>query len=493
MRPGKIVLLVLGALLALIGLPCLAAGGTLLWVHATQRDAAGFYTTPVEQLRTTTYALTSEADFGAQTSQHDWVPVSWVGTVRLRTAASPGQSVFVGIAPTTSVDRYLSGVAHTHVTSLSYGPFTTEEQPIGGTRAPPPPSTGRFWVASVSGPGSRTLVWPVQPGKWSAVVMNADASRGVAVGVDVGVETGILLPVGIGIGVVGLLALAGCALCLFFGIRRTRAQEVEAAPSGSPHPVPELAGAGSAATPPQADRAAPYPVQLDGHLDPGVSRWLWLFKWLLVIPHVLVLALLWIAVAVLTVVAGFAILFTGRYPRSIFEFNVGVVRWTWRVSFYAINAFGTDRYPPFSLDHDPAYPADLSVDYPDHLSRGLVLVKWWLLALPQYFVVAIFAGGWGFGQQGAWRIAGTGGGLIALLALIAVVILAFGGTYPESIFDFVMGLNRWCFRVLAYVLLMRDEYPPFRLDTGGTDPGTGRSGPPLAPGGIAGLRRAAMP
>lgn len=110
------------------------------------------------------------------------------------------------------------------------------------------------------------------------------------------------------------------------------------------------------------------------------------------------------------------------------------------------------------------------MDYPQRLSRGLVLIKWWLLALPQYLIVAIFAGGWEFGRNEAWRATG-GIGLIGLLALIAVVMLAFSGRYPQRIFGLVMGLNRWCYRVLAYAALMRDEYPPFRLDAGGTDPG----------------------
>ena len=207
-------------------------------------------------------------------------------------------------------------------------------------------------------------------------------------------------------------------------------------------------------------------MRLDGHLDPTTSRWLWLVKWVLVVPHVVVLAVLWLAVFVLTVVAGFAILFTGRYPRPIFDFNAGVMRWTWRVSFYAIGAFATDRYPPFSLAPDPTYPADLTIDYPDHLSRGLVLVKWWLLALPQYVIVAFFAGGWGFGLHGSSRSA-AGVGLIGVLALVAAVVLALRGRYPESIFDFVMGMNRWCYRVLGYAALMRDGIHPSGLTTAG--------------------------
>jgi hypothetical protein len=207
-----------------------------------------------------------------------------------------------------------------------------------------------------------------------------------------------------------------------------------------------------------------YPVRVDGALDRHLSRWLWLVKWFLAIPHYVVLAFLWLAFAVLSVVAFFAILFTGRYPRAIFDFNVGVLRWTWRVQYYSYGALATDRYPPFSLRDDPAYPARLQVEYPQRLSRGLVLVKWWLLAIPHYVVVGLFVGG----TYVAWH----GGGLIDILVLIAAVIVAVTGSYPEPVFDFVLGMNRWVLRVAAYAALMTDRYPPFRLDMGGTDPGS---------------------
>jgi hypothetical protein len=200
-----------------------------------------------------------------------------------------------------------------------------------------------------------------------------------------------------------------------------------------------------------------YPIDIKGDLSAPPARGWWLIKWLLAIPHYIILCFLMIAFVVVSVIAFFAILFTEKYPKGLFEFNTGVLRWGWRVSFYSYGALATDKYPPFSLKADPNYPADIKIPYPKKLSRGLVLVKWWLLAIPHYIIVGVFSGGWSFGMPRG------GNSLISILAIFAGVYLLFTGKYYKDIFKLIMGLNRWVFRVGAYASLMTDEYPPFRL------------------------------
>jgi hypothetical protein len=203
-----------------------------------------------------------------------------------------------------------------------------------------------------------------------------------------------------------------------------------------------------------------YPVNIRAELSKPPSRALWLVKWLLLVPHFIVLAFLWAAYVVVAFIAFWAILFTARFPKKLFTFNVGVLRWTWRVGFYWPWILGTDVYPPFSLKPSEEFPADLEIDYPERLSRGLPFVKW-LLAVPHYMVLSPLMG-WGMWQASEGRNAPFIG-LIFALAIIIAVVLLFTKKYNEDIFRINTGIVRWYLRVMAYIGLMTDKYPPFVL------------------------------
>ena len=230
---------------------------------------------------------------------------------------------------------------------------------------------------------------------------------------------------------------------------------------------------------PTATATRSYPVRLTATLDAPLSRGLWLIKWLLLIPHYIALAVLSVGYLAVSIVAFVAILATGHYPRWAFDYTTGVLRWSWRVQYYGYNALATDRYPPFTLAEVPGYPARLEIDYPEHCSRGKALVQWWLLPIPHFIIVGILLGSRTFSDANdvasAAGVADTSGsspvpGLIGLLACVAAIVLLFTASYPRSLWALVVGLNRWVFRVTAYVSLMTDRYPPFRLDQGGEEP-----------------------
>lgn len=205
------------------------------------------------------------------------------------------------------------------------------------------------------------------------------------------------------------------------------------------------------------------PIRIDATLDPRLSRWLWLVKMFLAIPHFVILAGLAAAFIVTTLIAGLAILVKGSYPRALFDFNVGVLRWNWRVGFYVYAALGTDKYPPFSLARRADYPASFEVDYDPKPSRPLVLGKW-LLAAPHLVMVAVLMGDW-FSLQHPSQAATGAFSILNILVVTAGILLLITSRYPRPLFELLLGLSRWVYRVLAYVAFLRDEYPPFRLDT----------------------------
>jgi hypothetical protein len=488
-------MLVLGTLAALAGLGLLTGAGAVGWANFQQRDN-GYFTTPTERYDVDSHAITS-AGMNVMVDKElpSGLPADSAARILLRGTSASGKDLFIGIGPQADVAKYLTDVRHSELTAVDFTPFRATYLEMPGTKVPGKPADQTFWSASAQGPGTQQIEWDLRPGTWSIVVMNADAGTPVAVDLQAGVRSDLLLPVFVGllIGGVALLVI-GVPLIVAGAAGLGRHGPPPHYPAGLPPPPPAPpATAWTAGPPPAADRS-PYPVRLTGYLDPGLSRGMWLVKWFLAIPHYIVLLFLWFALIVTTIVAGFAILFTGRYPRSLFNFNVGVIRWNWRVAFYALAAIGTDRYPPFTLARTD-YPADFDVDYPEQLSRGLVLVKSWLLAIPHLLIVAAFTGSartWGTSGgrwvDDTWVAYRDNGGisLIGLLVIIAGFILLFTGRFNAGLFDLLMGLNRWTHRVIAYVALMRDEYPPFRLDMGPADPGDALPvpypPPPVSPG-----------
>jgi hypothetical protein len=429
MKAGRIVALVFGSLFLIVGVVLLIGGGVLVGVDVGMTDDEGFLSAPPATLSRDTYAVT-----GHVLLEGEWI-WWWRHPTQAQVRMTSEVPIFLGIAARADVEAYLADVSYAQIEDLTFDEYresrvwATRFKDFVGSSAPALPSEQTFWVARVEGQGEQTLRWRIESGDWLLVAMNADGSRGVALDGTVGVGAPWLLGLGIGLLAVGFVLLA-IGIVLILVVARSERTAAEATPA-----------------------PGAYPLTLTGEMTEPPSPALWLVKWFLLVPHFVVLGFLAAGFCVSWILSFFAILFTSRYPRGLFDYNVGFMRWAWRVAYYGYQALATDRYPPFSMKAG-GYPADLEVRYPERLSHGLVLVKWWLLAIPHYIVVGIFQGGAGFEQCG----------LVVILTLFCGVSLLFTGRYPKDLFRLIVGMNRWTFRLWAYAALMTDTYPPFRLE-----------------------------
>jgi hypothetical protein len=222
------------------------------------------------------------------------------------------------------------------------------------------------------------------------------------------------------------------------------------APSGYPPPGPPGAGYAAPGYPPAPYGQAAlthgaYPIEYEADFpSAGISRWRAFFQGFLLIPHLFALIFVGIGAYIAYFFAWWAIIFTRRYPRGLFNFITGTLRWATRVNSFAY--LMTERYPPFSLEDDPDYPVRARFQYPEAgIARWRPLVQYFM-ALPHLFVLYFV-------------------GIGAYLAMIVVWFsILFTRTFPPGLFNFIAGYQRWNLRVIAYAALTTEEYPPFGLN-----------------------------
>ena len=225
MSSRKTVLVVTGSLFALVAMGLLIAGGVLTGISETRSDPDGYWTSPTFELSTDTHALTSEQlDLGVV--RNDWLPASWLATVKVSAASLGDVPVFVGIAAEAEIDAYLADVAHSEVT------WNSDDDPVylsrEGENAPGVPAEQDFWMTSSEGLDPQSIVWDVEPGRWTVLIMNADAASDVSVDVSAGVRTPWVVVLAVVLLIGGLLCLVTGAVLLVFGVRRRRVMQEDA-------------------------------------------------------------------------------------------------------------------------------------------------------------------------------------------------------------------------------------------------------------------------
>lgn len=214
---------------------------------------------------------------------------------------------------------------------------------------------------------------------------------------------------------------------------------MEAATPAPPPPPPPPPPAGE----PLGTSGEAYPVRFEASNQGDYNRFLPLIKWLLALPHYIVLLFLGIGALFVILIGFFAVLFTGKWPRGLWDYLTGVNRWAMRVTAYVLLL--TDQYPPFSLEDDPGYPVRVEFDYPETVNRWRPLVQW-LLAIPYLIVAGILLY------------------VAEIVAFIAIFVILFTAKLPQGMFNLIVNPLRWQLRGNAYGGWLVTRYPPFSWD-----------------------------
>jgi hypothetical protein len=221
---GRILLFAFGGLAVLLSATLLVSGAKIAWIDNTARDDAGYLNSSSSQFLTNAFAFTSDPFDVHVGNYRKWISDEDVfGRIRLQAeSADADVGVFVGIGPTSDVERYLADVELDRVSGLFENPLPPTYVRRAGDRAPAPPAAQSFWVESASGRGEQTITWRATSGRWTVVGMNADGSKGVDIRARAGAELGLLNWLGaVLLGAGALLFFTGAAM-IFFGARRQR-------------------------------------------------------------------------------------------------------------------------------------------------------------------------------------------------------------------------------------------------------------------------------
>lgn len=274
MRARSITMLILGILFSMLGIGLLFGGIGASWVNSLQNDG-GYLTSPSERFDVNSSAIISAGPDNMRDDAYPGPLPFDVGSIRISAAsANADKEIFVGIAPRSDVERYLSGANYSELLDVSFRPFHVEYRETQGAQQPPLPSGQDFWATSASGSGEQELDWNIEPGNWSVVIMNADASPDIRADLQAGFRSELFGPIAAGLLAAGAILLVIGVPLLIFGAQGLGRHATAAATPGAAVPAP-MAFAVPAAVPPLSNPAAetaPYPARLWGGARPGVVQ-----------------------------------------------------------------------------------------------------------------------------------------------------------------------------------------------------------------------------